>query len=93
MSGFTPIEIVATLWAAVAIIYLALFLIRSVIGMKEEDNLYLSAGETRLAEEQKEIMKTITKWDSVTHKFGYAALAMTILLAGMWGFSVARQLF
>jgi hypothetical protein len=93
MSGFTPIEIVATVWAAVAIIYLALFLIRSVVGMKEEDTLYLSAGESKLAEEQKEVMKTIHKWDSATHKFGYAALVMTVVLAGMWGYSVIKQLF
>ena len=46
----SPIEIVTALWGAVVVVYLALFLFRSVIGMKEEDTLYLSAGEERLVD-------------------------------------------
>jgi hypothetical protein len=91
--SLTPLEIVASIWAVIAAIYLALFLIRSVVGMKEEDTLYLSAGEAKMAEEQKEVMKTISKWDSVTHKVGYAALVMTVLVVGMWGYSVLKVLF
>ena len=88
----SPIEIVAALWGAVVIVYLGLFLFRSVIGMKEEDTLYLSVGEERMAAEQRVIMKRILKLDSYSHKIGYAALAMTVLLAGMWVYSVARNL-
>lgn len=89
---WTPIEIVAAVWGAVVTVYLVLFLFRSVIGMKEEDTLYLSVGEQRMAAEQREIMKRITKLDSYSRKLGYAALVMSVLLAGMWVFSVARQL-
>jgi hypothetical protein len=88
----SPIGIVGAIWAALTIIYIALFLIRSVVGMKEEDTLYLSVGEERLAAEQQEIMKRITKLDSYTHKVGYAALAMTVVLAGMWVYSAVRML-
>jgi hypothetical protein len=84
--------IVAAIWGAVTIVYVALFLFRSVVGMKEEDTLYLSVGEQRLAAEQREIMKRITKLDSYTHKVGYAALVMTVLLAGMWVYSVVKIL-
>ena len=93
MSGYTPFEIVGMLWALIAAIYLTLFLILSVIGMKEEDNLYLSAGEARMAEEQKQVMKSIDRWTFITHKFGYAALAMTVVLAAMWCYNVAQELF
>jgi len=88
----SPIEIVAAVWGAVMIVYVALFLFRSVVGMKEENTVYLSVGEERLAAEQREVMKRITKLDSYTRKAGYAALAMTVVLAGMWVYSVARQL-
>jgi hypothetical protein len=88
----SPIEIVAAIWGAVVIVYLALFLFRSLIGMKEEDTLYLSVGEQRMAAEQREIMKRITKLDSYSRKLGLAALGMSVLLAGMWVYSVARQL-
>jgi uncharacterized membrane protein YhfC len=88
----SPIEIVAVIWGAVVVMYLVLFFFRSLIGMKEEDTLYLSAGEERMAAEQREIMKRINKWDSYSQKLGYSALAMTVILAGMWVYSVVRQL-
>jgi hypothetical protein len=90
--SLSPIEIVAVLWGIVTILYFVLFLYRSIIGMREEDTLYLSAGEARMAAEQREIMKQINKLDAYSHKLGFASLAMTLVLAGMWIFSVARQL-
>jgi len=90
--SLSPIEIVAILWGIVTVIYFALFLYRSIVGLKEEDTLYLSAGEARLEAQQREVMKRIIKLDSYSHKIGYAALAMTVILAGMWIFSVAREL-
>jgi hypothetical protein len=92
MSLSSPLEIVTAIWGVVTIAYFALFLYRSVIGMKEEDTLYLSVGEERLAAEQREVMKRIYKLDGYSKKVGYAALAMTVILAVMWVTSVVRQL-
>jgi hypothetical protein len=91
--SLSPIEIVAVLWGIVIIPYFILFLYRSIVGMHEQDNLYLSDGEARLEAEQREIMKQITKLDVYSRKLGIAALAMTALLAGMWLFNVARNLW
>jgi len=88
----TPMGIVAAIWGVVTILYFALFLFRSVVGMKEEDTLYLSVGEERLAAEQREVMERITKLDFYSQKLGYAALGMTVLLAGMWVYSVIKIL-
>jgi len=90
--SLSPIEIVAVIWGIVVVLYLVLFLYRSIVGMHEEDTLYLSAGEARLAQEQREVMKTINKLDSYSRKLGMAALAMTVILAGMWVYSVAQNL-
>lgn len=93
MSLSSPIQIVAAIWGAVTIAYFGLFLFRSVVGMKEEDTLYLSVGEERLAAEQREVMKRIYKLDSYSKKVGLAALAMTVVLAGMWVYDIAHELF
>jgi hypothetical protein len=90
--SLSPIEIVAVLWGIVTVLYFVLFLYRSIVGMKEEDTLYLSAGESRMEAEQREVMKQINKLDAYSHKLGYASLAMTLILAGMWIYSVAREL-
>jgi hypothetical protein len=93
MSAYSPLQIVLVIWAVVTIIYAVLFLYRSIVGMKEEDNLYLSAGESRMAAEQREIMKHINKLEPLTRGFGWGALGMTVVLGGMWGYSVFRVLF
>ena len=93
MASFSPLELTITAWAVVGAIYLLLFLYRSIVGMKEEDTLYLSAGESRMAEEQRDVMKHINKIEPVIKGFGWATLALTILVAGEWGYSVYRQLF
>jgi ABC-type Fe3+ transport system permease subunit len=89
----SPLEIVALIWGVVVVLYFVFFLYRSIIGLHEEDNLYLSAGEARLEAEQRQVMKQITKLDTYSHKIGIVALAMTVILAVMWGYSVARNLF
>ena len=91
--SLSPIEIVAVVWGIVTILYFVLFLYRSIVGMKEEDTLYLSAGEARLEAEQREVMKQINKLDGYSHKLGMAALAMAAVLAVMWVYSVAQNLY
>jgi hypothetical protein len=89
---YSAIEIVAITWGIVTALYFALFLYRSIVGMKEEDTLYLSAGEAKMEAQQREVMKKILKLDGYSHRLGYAALALTVVLAGMWVYNVARQL-
>jgi hypothetical protein len=88
----SPIQIVAIVWGIVTALYLILFLYRSIVGMKEEDTLYLSAGEARMEAQQREVMKHITRLDAYSHRLGYTALALTVLLAGMWVYGVVREL-
>jgi len=90
--SLSPIEIVAVVWAVVTALYFALFLYRSIVGLKEEDTLYLSAGEARMEAQQREVMKQINRLDGYSHKLGIAALAMTAVLAAMWVYDVARNL-
>jgi hypothetical protein len=93
MSAFSPLQITVALWAIVTAVYLALFVYRAIVGAKEEDSLFLSAGESHMAAEQREIMQRVNKVQPATRMFGIAALVMTIVVAGVWGYSVFRELF
>jgi hypothetical protein len=90
--SLSTIEIVAVPWGIVTISYLALFLYRSIVGRKEDDTVYLSEAEVRLEEKQHEFMKQIARLDSYSHKIGALALTMTMVLTGMWVYSVAQNL-
>ncbi len=87
------ITAITALWAVVACIYFALFLYRSLVGMKEEDTLFLSAGESRIAAEQHEIMKKITKLDGYSAKLGWTTLGLTLLVGAAWSYDALKQLF
>jgi len=89
----TTFQMLGSAWGVVTGLYFLLFLYHSLVGMKEEDHLYLSTGESRFEAEQKEVMKRISKLESVQHKVGWAALALTIVVAGMWGYDAFHQLF
>jgi len=90
--SLSSIEIVAIAWGIVTALYLVLFLYRSIVGLKEEDTLYLSAGEAKMEAQQREVMKQILRLDGYSHRIGFTALALTVVLAGMWVYSVAREL-
>jgi len=93
MSAYSPLQVTLAIWLAVTVVYVLLFIYRAVVGAKEEDSIFLSAGESRMAEEQRQIMQRVHKLDPITRIFGFAALGMTIVLAGVWGYGVFRQLF
>jgi hypothetical protein len=93
MSAYSPLQVALVIWMAVTLVYVLLFVYRAVVGAKEEDTLYLSAGESHMAEEQRQIMQRVRKLDPITRIFGFAALGMTVVLAGVWSYGVFRQLF
>lgn len=92
MFAFTPLQVAIGLWAIVTIAYIALYLYRAIVGAKEEDSLFISAGEAHMAEEQRQIMQRINKVEPATRAFGIATAVMTAVLIGVWGYTVFREL-
>jgi len=93
MSTLTPLQVTIAIWALVTIIYIALFVYRAIVGAKEEDSLFLSAGESHMAAEQRQIMARINKVEPATRAFGIATAVMTVVLMGVWAYSAFRELF
>jgi hypothetical protein len=92
MSMSSPMSVILVIWAIVVCIYLALIFVTSFVGLREEDTLYLSAGESKMAAEQQVVQKRIDKVAPVRRLFGYGSLAMSVVLAGTWIVSVVRDL-
>jgi len=92
MSAYSPLQVVIGLWAFVTIVYIALFLYRAIVGAKEEDSLFISAGEAHMAEEQRQIMVRVNQVEPATRAFGIATAVMTVVVIGAWGYSVFREL-
>ena len=89
----SPMEIVGIAWGIATALYFALLIYRSIVGLHEEDTLYLSAGEAKMEAQQRVVMQRITKLDSYSRGIGFTALALTVVLAGMWVYDAAKQFF
>ena len=92
MSLSSPLLLTLAVWGLVVLTYGVLLFIGSLVGLREEDTLYLSAGEARMEAEQREIQKRISRLDPYKHWFGLASLVMTVVLAALWSYGVVREL-
>lgn len=92
MSMSSPLMVILIIWAVVVGIYLLLIFVGSFVSLREEDTLYLSAGEAKLAAEQSQVQARINRLAPFRRWFAYGSLAMTVILAGTWITSVVQDL-
>ena len=92
MSELSLLQIVGGLWAVVTAAWLVLMVYRSFVGMREEDTIYLSAGEAKMEAEQRVIHERMNKLAPYTRSLGWGSLALAIVCAGIWGYGVLGEL-
>ena len=80
--SLTPMTVTLVVWGMVTCVFIGLMIYRSVIGMREDDQLYLES--TVLEGQQKEIVAKLDRNAPYTKGFGWASLALLLLIAGMW---------
>ena len=80
----SPLYVMFLTWAAVTGIFVVLLIYRSLISMKEDDQLFLNAGESKMQAEQEAIVHRLQRITPYTKGFGFASLAMLLLSGGFW---------
>ena len=78
--GLTPLTAMLVVWGIVTCVFIGLMIYRSVIGMREEDQLYL--GSSVLAGQQREIVAKLDRIAPYTKGFGWASAGLLLLIAG-----------
>jgi hypothetical protein len=78
--GVTPLTAMLLVWGIVTCVFIGLMIYRSVIGMREEDQLYL--GSSVLAGHQREIVAKLDRIAPYTKGFGWASVGLLFLIAG-----------
>jgi hypothetical protein len=84
MSGLSTLEILLIVWAAVTVAFIGVLIYRSLVGMKEEDTLILSAAESKLAEEQREILIRLGKIRPYLLSLGWLSGLLLVAILGLW---------
>lgn len=71
-------------WLVVTAIFIALWVYRAVIGLREDDVLYIDPGEDRLLKEQKEVGAKIDRLRPVLIGSFVLVLVLGLATFGIW---------
>ena len=71
-------------WASVTVVLVGLLIYRALIGMREEDQLFLASGEEHLARDQQVLQARITSVNKYAVWTGALSGLLLIGLATMW---------
>ena len=93
MGSLSVLQMLMILWAVITAIFLAFVGYRSLVGLKEEDTLFLSPAEANMEAEQREVQARLGRVTPYTRGFGYASAALLAVIAGVWLFGAMREFF
>ena len=93
MPSLSLLTILTIAWVAVTVVFLSLWFYRSLVGMKEEDILVLSAGESKLEQDQRQIQHRLHQIQPYLRGFGWASAALLVALGGIWVYRGVKDFF
>jgi len=78
------LNVLTVSWASVTVVLVGLLIYRSLIGMREEDQLFLASGEEHLANDQKVLQARISNVNKFAVWLGVLSGLLLICMATMW---------
>ena len=84
MSGITPFMWMLLVWGAVTAVFIVLMIYRSLVTMREDDQLFLNDRETAMEAEQKAVQSKISRIAPYAKGFGYTSAGLAVMIAGVW---------
>jgi hypothetical protein len=84
MSGISPFTWMLFAWGAVTTVFVILMIYRSLVTMREDDQLFLDPAQTAMEVEQREIRNKISHLTPYTKGFGWASALLAVAIAGVW---------
>ena len=80
--GATPLTVMLVIWGIVTLVFIGLVIYRSLVGMREEDQLFL--GSSVLEGQQREIVAKLDRITPYLKGFGWASAGLLLLIGGFW---------
>lgn len=82
--SLSPLMILTILWGLVTIAFIVMLVFRSVLQMKEQDQIFLDKAEDHIAREQKELVERLIRLGKPIFTLGVTSGVLLLLIAGMW---------
>lgn len=84
MSGMSPVTITLAVWGVITAVFVVLMIYRSLLSMREEDQLFLDPAEARQEAEQREIIQRVQRITPYAKGFGIASGGLLVLSGALW---------
>jgi len=84
MSGISPATATLILWGVVTALLTALLIYRSLISMKEDDQLFLNSANSEQEKEQQKVQKRLERLAPYTKILGATSGLLLVATAGLW---------
>jgi hypothetical protein len=79
------------MWASVTVLLVGLLIYRALIGMREDDQLFLASGEERIAREQQALQARISYVNRLAVWLAVVSGVLLIGMAAMWVYNQIGQ--
>ncbi len=80
----SPLVMLLIAWAVLTAVLVLLLIYRSTLTMHEDDQLFLSEGESQMQIDQQENLRKIDRVTPYVRLLGAASAVLILVIAGMW---------
>jgi Tfp pilus assembly protein PilN len=87
----SPIMMMLILLGVMLVVLTVLVIYRSTLEMHEDDQLFLTEGESQMAKEQMELQAKMGKIEPMVRWLGAASAVLLLALVGMWLYTGLNQ--
>ena len=84
MNGLSPLMLLWITWSAITAVLVVLVIYRAVVGIHEEDQLFLNQAQTSPEIEQFRTLKRIHHLDLFIKGFGILSGVLLLVIAAIW---------
>jgi hypothetical protein len=83
MSGFTPLTLLLIFWGVITAVFIGLMIWKSLVGMQEDDQIFLDDAEAGFAKDQREIVDKVKRITTYAKGFGFASAGLLLVIVGI----------
>lgn len=80
----SSLTILLIIWGAITAVLIVLGIWRALVGMREENQIFLDPAEEKMAQEMQQIISKAERIERWMKGFGIASAALLVVIAGVW---------